>query len=141
MAQKGAESEDIVIAFQAQHRDSIAREIGDLTFIALMKLVGQVGSTRAKGASAAQLEMFGEYGVPPTILIRKSDGRRMHRHVQSMKPHEVRDYIAEHTRPRAKVSEEVAELARLLDDIEPFKKSEETTVGECWTSYRESKAL
>lgn len=139
MAVKGAESDEIVQALIKQHPDAIARENADLVHIALMKLVGQVGSTRVAGSTAAQLEMFSEYAVPKTILVHAEDGRRVHRLVQSMTPVAVRDYIEEHTKPRSRrQTGEVKELIRLVDDIEPYKKTDKSTVGECWTAFQKA---
>ena len=75
MAQKGAEFEEIVIAFEKQHPEVIARENADLVRIALMKLVGPVGSRRAAGSTATQLEMFTEYALPNTVSFHAADGQ------------------------------------------------------------------
>ncbi len=137
MALKGAESEEIVIAFEKQHPEAIAKENADLVRIALMKIVGPVGSRRAAGTTAAQLEMFEEYSLPNTVLFRAADGRKIHRFVQSMTTSEGREHVAEHTKPRSRrLSTEVKELVRLLDDVEPHKKSERSTIGECWIAYQ-----
>lgn len=140
MAPKGAESAQIVAAFKRLHPDVLARETADLLDIALMKIAGTVGSRRPAGATSAQLEMFTEYALPPTLLIRLDDGRRIHKSVLSMTPKVARTHIAEHVRPRPRVMPaELKELARCLDDVEPYKKSESSTIGECWIAYRDSK--
>jgi hypothetical protein len=140
MAHKGAESEQIVAAFKKQHPEVLAREMPDLLDMALMKIAGQVGSRRPAGATSAQLELFTEYAIPPTLLIHTADGRRLHKSVLGMTPSACRDHISEQTKPRVRrVSAEVKELVRLLDDVEPYKKSESSTIGECWIAYRDSK--
>jgi hypothetical protein len=140
MAPKGAQSVQIVAAFKKLHPDVLARETAELLDMALMKIAGQVGSRGPAGATSAQMEMFEEYALPPTLLIRTDDGRRLHKSVLSITPKVARAYIAQHARPRARVlPNEVKELARLLDNVEPYKKSESSTIGECWIAYRDSK--
>jgi hypothetical protein len=138
MALKGASSESIVAAFIKQHPDVIARENLDLVNIALMKLVGHVGAARATGSSAAQLEMFSEFAVPKTVLFRLPDGSREHRQLQSLTVREGREHVLDRTKPRVRVPQRVKELARLLDTVEPFKVSGQSTIGECWTKFQKS---
>jgi hypothetical protein len=138
MARKGAESEEIVIEFEKLHDEVIMKEIADHKRISLMKLVNEVGARRTS-SSAAQMEMFKEYDVPDTLLFRLSDGRKIHRHTQSLTPLEAREHIEDRTKPRARVPEEIKELARLLDDIEPHKVSDKSTIGQCWAVFRESR--
>lgn len=139
MAHKGAESEQIVTAFKKQHPEVLKRETPDLVHMALMKIAGQVGSRQPTTSMGAQLEMFAEYALPQTLIIRTEDGRRVHMAVLSMTPSAGRDYIADHTRPRARMSGAVKEMVRLLDDVEPHKESEKSTIGECWIRYRASR--
>jgi len=139
LAHKGAASEQIVATFKKQHLAVLEREMPDLLDMALMKITGQVHSLRPGGATSAQLEMFTEYAIPPTILIHETDGQRIHKSVLAMMPKAARDYIADRTKPRPrKVPPEIKELVRLLDDVEPYKKSESSTIGECWVAYRDS---
>lgn len=138
MAVKGATSEDIVATFKNQQADAIARENADLVDIALMRLVGQVGAAGQRSGSA-QIEMFAEYGVRRTVLFHMSDGTKVHRQLDLMTLAEGREHLASRTKPRASSSTDVKELARLLDDIEPYKESEASTIGECWIAFQDSR--
>ncbi len=138
MAVKGATSESIVSAFIKQHADVVARENLDLVYMALMKLVGHVGAVRAGGSTAAQLEMFVEFAVRKTALIRLPDGSKIHRQLQALTVHEAREHVQERTKPRARVPQSVKELARLLDTVEPYKATVRSTIGECWTEFQKS---
>lgn len=139
MAAKGASSESIVGAFIKHHPDAIARENLDLIRIALMKLVGHVSAVRPGGSTAAQLELFHEFSVPKTVLFRLSDGSKKHRQIQTLTLREGRDHIRDRlTRPRSSVPQPISELARLLDSVEPYKLTENSTIGECWTNYQKS---
>jgi hypothetical protein len=40
-------------------------------------------------------------------------------------------YVCERSRTK--------ELARLLDDVEPHKVTDQSTIGECWIAFQESK--
>jgi hypothetical protein len=138
MAVKGAPSESIVAAFIKQHAEVIARENLDLVYIALMKLVGHVGVARPAGSTATQLEMFAEFAVPKTVLFRMSDGSKVHRQLQSLTLPEGREHVLDRTKPRARVPQQIKELARLLDAVEPHKLSGTSTIGECWAELRKS---
>lgn len=138
MAVKGSSSEEIVGALKKQHRDVIARENPDLMHIALMKLVGATASARRP--AAAQIEMFAEYALPTTVLFPMPDGSKLHRQVDLLTPAEGREYVESRTKPRGGAPSEIKELARLLDDVEPYKRSARSTIGECWNEFRASKA-
>lgn len=136
MALKGARSEDIVAEFARKHPEIIRRENNDLVHMALMKLVGTVGAG-TKG-SAAQLELFTEYNIPKTILFRDSHGSKVHRQTLSLTIAEAREHILERTKPRVNVPDEIKELARLLDDVDSYKVSEQSTIGDSWISYQQA---
>jgi len=138
MAIKGASSESIVSAFIKQHAEVIARENLDLVYIALMKIVGNVGAVRATGSTAAQLEMFVEFAVPKTILFRLPDGSKVHRQLQMLTLQEGREHVLERTKPRTRIPPSVKELARLLDTVEPYKATIRSTIGDCWTEFQKS---
>jgi hypothetical protein len=141
MAVKGSPSEDIVLAFIKQHQDAIARENSDLVYIALMKLIGHVGSVSTRGTSAAQIEMFTEYAVPRTVLFLMPDGSKQHRQVLSLTTDEGRQHIENRTtKPRSRAPTEIKELARLLDDVEPRKKTAKSNkIGDCWVAFQEAR--
>ncbi len=138
MAVKGASSEAIVQAFIKRHPEVIAKERDELIFTGLMKLVGQVGAVRLGSASAAQMEMFVDYAVPKTVLYPMPDGTNLHRQVQALTLLEGREYVLHRTRPKLRVPAELKEMVRLLDDIEPYKLSDQSTIGECWVAHREA---
>lgn len=121
-----------------QHAEVIARENFDLVHIALMKLVGHVGAVRASGTTASQLEMFAEFAVPKTVLFRLPDGLKVHRQLQSLTLREGREHVLERTKPRTRVPPAVKELARLLDAVEPYTATAESTIGECWNEFQKS---
>lgn len=139
MARKGAKSLDIVEAFLKQERDVLARETKDLFHIALMKMVSG-GHGPSVDRNAVQLELFLEYDLPTIVLIADGAGERVHRIFQTLTFPETRSYVEEKSRPRSRrLKAEVKEIARLLDDLAPFKKSENSTIGECWASLREAR--
>ena len=139
MAAKGAPSEAIAAAFIKQHGDVIARENADLVFSAVMKFIGNVGAIRPGRSPAAQQEMFAEYAVKQTVLYQMPDGSKIHRQVQALTMAEGRKYVDIRTKPRARATTQVTEFTRLLDDVEPYKVSDRSTIGECWTTYRKSR--
>jgi len=137
MAVKGASSESIVAAFIKQHPEVIARENLELVYIALMKLVGNVGVVRA-GSTTAQIEMFTEFAVPKTVLFRMSDGSKVHRQLETLTLREGREHVLERTKPRTRIPPSVKELTRLLDTVEPYKSAARSTIGQCWTEFQKS---
>lgn len=139
MAVKGASSEAIVHAFMKRYPEVIARESSDLVYTALMKYVANVGAVKGKSGGSAQFELFEEYRLPRTVLFQISDSSKMHRQLQSLTLEEGREHVLARTQPRARVPEDIAELARLLDDVEPYKVSDDSTIGDCWAGFREAK--
>jgi hypothetical protein len=139
MAAKGAPSEAIAAAFIKQHQDVIARENADLVFSAVMKFIGNVGAVRPGRSPAAQQEMFAEYDVKQTVLYPMADGSKIHRQVQGLTVAEGRNYVEIRTKPRGRITTQVTEISRLLDDVERYKVSDRSTIGDCWAAYRESR--
>jgi hypothetical protein len=66
------------------------------------------------------------------------DGSKIHRQVQTLTVAEARDYVKVRNQPRARASSQLIEFTRLLDDVEPYKVSDRSTIGECWVKYRDS---
>jgi hypothetical protein len=139
MAVKGTTTEAIVHAFMKQHPEVIAKERSDLVFTALMMFAGRVGAVRPGSSAAAQMEMFKEYDVSKTVLFQMSDGSKKHRQVQTLTIAEGREHVLRRTKPSVRIPSKVQELIRLLDDVDPFKTSDRSTIGECWDAHREAK--
>jgi hypothetical protein len=138
VAHKGATSEDIITTLRKDHPDAIKIETADILHIGLIQLANQVCRLRSGGATSAQLEMFAEYGVPKMITLRIDDGkgvRKVHKAVGALTIAEARQHVSEHTKPRPRSSEEVKELARLIDDVKTFG-TERSTIDECWAKKR-----
>jgi hypothetical protein len=138
MAAKGAPSEAIAAAFIKTNPEVIAREIDDLVYTAVMKYIGNVVAIRPGKSPSAQAEMFDEYAVRQTVLYPMPDGSKIHRQVQTLTVAEAHDYVKLRTQPRARASSQLIEFTRLLDDIEPYKLSDRSTIGECWIAYRDA---
>jgi hypothetical protein len=138
MAAKGARTEAIAAAFIKANADVIAREIDDYIFTAVMKYIGNVVAVRPGKAKAAQAELFTEYAVKQTVLFTMPDGSKLHRQVEALTVAEAREHVKTHTKPRARVSTQITEFTRLLDDVEPYKGSDRSTIGECWIAKRDS---
>jgi hypothetical protein len=138
MAAKGAPSEAIAAAFIRSNADVIAREIDDYVFTAVMKWIGNVAAIRPGKSPSAQAELFAEYAVKQTVLYPMPDGSKIHRQVQTLTVAEAHDYVKIRTQPRARASSQLTEFTRLLDDVEPYKVSDQSTIGECWVAYRDS---
>lgn len=140
VAHKGATSEEIVAALRKSHPGAIEAEKADILHIGLIQLANQVCRLRGGGSSSAQLEMFAEYGVEKMITLRTEDAkgrvRKVHKAVGSLTLAEARQHVSEHTKPRPRISEQVKELARLIDDIQEFKESELSTIDYCWAKKR-----
>jgi hypothetical protein len=69
----------------------------------------------------------------------RGDGFGPRLNVKTLTVLQARKYVLHRTKPRAdELPAEVKELARLLDDVEPFKVSEQSTVGQCWVAFKES---
>ena len=139
MAARGATSEAIVHAFIKKYPEVIVRENAEIVFSGLMKFVGHVGAIRPGSSPAAQQELFAEYAIKRTIVFPMADGSNVHRQVQSLTVAEGHEYVRLRTQPRARVTTQVTEFARMLDDVEPYKVSDQSTIGDCWKSLRESR--
>jgi hypothetical protein len=139
VAREGATSEEIIAILRKDHSETIEAEAADILHIGLIKLVNQVCRLRSGGSTSAQLEMFAEYGVPPMIALRvenaKGSVRMVHKAVGALTLAEAQRYVNEHTRPRPRASEEVKELARLIDDVQSFG-TERSTIDECWAKAK-----
>jgi hypothetical protein len=82
--------------------------------------------------------MFTEYNIPKTLLFRDRSGTKVHRQTLSLTIAEAREHILERTKPRVNVPDEIKELARLVDDVDSYKVSEQSTIGDTWISYQEA---
>jgi hypothetical protein len=140
VARKGATSEEIVAALRRDHPEAIKAETADILHIGLIQLANQTCRLRSGGATSAQLEMFAEYGVPKMITLRIEDSkgrvRKVHKALGALTLAEARQHVSEHTKPRPRASEEVKELARLVDDVQGFGETELSTIDECWAKKR-----
>jgi hypothetical protein len=136
IARKGASSEEIVAILRRDHPNAIRLETADLIHIALIKLANDTCSLKSGPASTAQLELFAEYATDKMITLRTVDGKgrikRVHKAVDSLELVEARQYIEERTKPKPRQAPEIRELARLVDDMDKYKKSDHSTIGECW---------
>jgi hypothetical protein len=138
MAAKGAPTEAIAAAFIKSNREVIEREIDDLVYTAVMKYIGNVAAVRPGKSPSAQAELFDEYAVKQTLLYPMPDGSKIHRQVQTLTVAEAHEYVKIRAQPRAQASSQLTEFTRLLDDVEPYKVSDGSTIGECWIAYRDS---
>ncbi|UYO42321.1 hypothetical protein KQX63_12945 [Rhodopseudomonas palustris] len=139
MAAKGASTSEMVHAFIKQHADVLEREKYDHFVNSLTTIFGheQASSPRS---SAAQLEMFVDYDLEKTVLIRLPDGKRVHRQLQSLTRPEAKEHLLYISKPKnrpGKKTHLISELTRLLDDLEPHMRSAQTTIGEGWIEFRE----
>lgn len=79
--------------------------------------------------------MFAEYGTGPMVTLRvvdtKGRAKRLHKAVDALTKPEARQHIAEHTKPKPRQSKEIAELARLVDDMDKYGEAD-WTLGQCW---------
>jgi hypothetical protein len=82
--------------------------------------------------------MFAEYNTGPMITLRKQDAKgrvqRIHKAVDALTLGEARQHVLENTRSRPRRSKAVTELARLVDDVRAYGKSDSSTLGECWAA-------
>jgi hypothetical protein len=83
-----------------------------------------------------QLELFAEYRIARTVNLRVIDSKgrahRVHKMVDALTKEEARRHVAENTKPaRPRQSKEIAELARLVDDMEKYGDAH-WTLGQCW---------
>ena len=136
VAHKGATTEEIVAALHKNHPEAIQAESADILHIGLTQLANQVCRLRSGGTSSLQLEMFAEYAVPKMVTLRTEDSkgrlRMVHKAVGALTLEEARRHISENTKPRPRMSEELKELARLVDDVQEYRKTELSTIDECW---------
>lgn len=136
VARKGASSEEIVAILQKDHPNAIRAEVADLVHIALIKLTNDTCSLRSGPATTAQLELFAEYRTDKMITLREVNAkgrvRRVHKAVDALEWITVREHVDEHTKPKPRQTPAIRELARLVDDMGKYKKSDHSTIGECW---------
>lgn len=139
MALRGASTEAIVHAFMKRYSEVVVKERDDLVFSALMMFAGRVGASRPGSSTSAQMELFGEYAVPKTVLFQLPDGTKRHRQVETLTIAEGREHVTRRIRPSVRVPTKLKELIRLLDDVDPYKASDHSTIGECWEAHRQAK--
>lgn len=137
LAYKGATSEQIVAVLEKEHPKAIVAEIKDLLHIALIKLAGEAGRSGPK--AKVQLEMFKEYDLPKMVVLTVTDAKgrtkKVHKAVGGLTITEAKQYVTDHMpKGRSHLDTQVNELSRLVDDVEKYKKSETSTVDECWAA-------
>jgi hypothetical protein len=137
VARKGATSDEIVAILTKDHSNAIRAETADILHIGLIKLANDVCSLRTGAAkNSTQLEMFAEYGTGPMVTLRIQDAkgrvRRVHKSVDALTLAEARKHVIEHTKQRPKLPKEITELARLVDDVAKYGKSDASSLSECW---------
>jgi len=141
VAHKGATSEEIIAALRREHSEIIKAETDDILHVGLIQLANQVCRLRSGGATSVQLEMFAEYAVPKMITLRTEDDkgqvRNVHKAVGALTIAEARQHVSAHMKPRPRASEEIKELARLVDDVQQFG-TERSTIEQCWAKKRAS---
>jgi ethanolamine ammonia-lyase large subunit len=82
-----------------------------------MKLASDAFAIRNMVISAAQIELFSEYKLPPTIHVRNSNTKKsIHKKIDSVTIDEVREYISQHYRHPQIQTTIISELTRLLND-------------------------
>lgn len=136
VARKGASSEEIVAILMRDHPNAIRTETTDILHIGLIKLANDICSLRSGPATSTQFEMFAEYGTGRMVNLRVMDSkgrvRRIHKMVDALTKPEARRHIDENTKPaRPRQSKEIAELARLVDDMDKYGEAD-WTLGQCW---------
>ena len=136
VVRKGASSEEIVAALHRDHPNAIRAETADLIHIALIKLTNDICSLRSGPTTSAQMELFSEYKTDKTILLRDVDAkgrvRKIHKAVDALEWIQARGYVDEHTRPKPRQTPAIKEMARMVDDMAKYKKTDHSTIGECW---------
>jgi hypothetical protein len=91
--------------------------------MSLIRIVSQTGQKQTKSIQNVKLNLFVEYGAPPTlyVMVQTSSGpeRRM-KNLLDVTLAEAERYVAEHRKPAKTTPKSVGEMARLAKD---FKKS------------------
>lgn len=118
------------------HPNAIRTETADILHIGLIKLANDICNLRSGPATTTQLEMFAEYRISRTVNLRvvdpKGHPQRIHKMVDVLTKPEARRHIAENTKPaRPRQSKDIAELARLVDDMDKYGEAD-WTLGQCW---------
>ena len=139
LAYKGATAEKISATLKKDHPKAYTTELHDLADIGLMVLAGTAGRSGPK--AKAQIEMFEEYDPPKMVVLRVPDAKgrvqRIHKAVGALKIAEARQHILDSTgKSRSRRSDKISELTRLVDDVEKFGKSDQSTIDECWAEAR-----
>ena len=133
---KGISNADAVAELVRKHGDAIHRELEDIKYLGLMKLANEACNRSSGFESTAQIEMFEEYKAPKLVYIRVVDEKgpvtKKHFPSGSLTPGQARQLVKESIKPQPRIPERLKELARLADDMEPYKESESSTIDECW---------
>lgn len=139
MARKGADTTQIVQEIIKKHLDVLDRERLDHYATSLTKLVGGTSGEKVS-VPAGQLEMFDDYKLGPLIHLHLADGSREHRLLNTVSHREIATHIEIVTAPKQnppkRSDHENYKLVRLLDDLEPYKQSDDSTIGESWDALR-----
>lgn len=138
MAAKGASTSEMVHAFIKQHPALLEREKYDHFVNSLTTIFGHQQASSPRG-TAAQLEMFVDYDLDKTVLIRLPDGKRIHRQLQALTRAEAHTHLLYISKPKnrpGKKAHLITELTRLLDDLAPHMRADDTTIGEGWIEFR-----
>jgi hypothetical protein len=142
MGIKGATSKEIVAAFSIKYPKQIADVNARLVEIALTKLVNEGRNRPPRGIVAGQLDLFGEYNIPGSIVLRVTgkDGiKHVHKDTGKTTIGEMKRYLDDHSKPRSPTTKERRELRRLVLHLEPFKKSDNSTIEDCWRAAQKDK--
>ena len=135
LAEKRLDSREIVAEFRRRHARTISNASRDLEDKALVQLVSQVSRRRpALGLVPEGPDLFG-YRVSAVVVVPRNLGGKPQRVLTTeMNERELKTWIAGHSQQRDEITEEVAEMSRLYQDVKDFFTTPDTTIAEAMAS-------
>jgi hypothetical protein len=133
----GLTTSRIVSDLKTKHPDIINSESSELTDIALIRIVSQIGARRSTASENVYPDLFGEYGVQPTVYITvKVDGayEKILKHVTDLTIAEAAEYATEHGRQIKSTSATAKEIGRMADDAKASGAKLNDTIGGWWAT-------
>ena len=144
LAEKRLSSREIIAEFRKRHPRLIARVSKELEDAALIQKVSQVSRRRPAPALAPdQPDLFG-YRVASVVALPNELGgkqRTTRALTTAMRERELRAWIDAHTQQRDDMTDEVAEMNRLYNDVRPYFATAETTVEEALAAKAEKERV
>jgi hypothetical protein len=136
----GLRTSQIVSDLIKNNVDQINAEGPDLVEIALVRIINQVASRRSNTSSEVELDLFGEYHLPPMIAVGPIGQDKTIKRMENATFEELKQYAEEHIMPRGGPTKQVLEIKRLVDTAEAAGAKPENTVADWWKTQSPKKA-